>query len=267
MTGRGRDALTSEEFFDTALLRFPALDALGSFSHAITTRPWNMAPHRGPDAERAVERRRRVCDHLGFAFERLTAPEQIHGGLVIPVASSDVGAGRFGREGAVRFVDGLVCDRPGVPVLQLSADCPLIVAVDPEGRAFGVAHASWRGTVARIAEALVGQMVDAFDTHPDGLLVAICPCAGPDRYEVGDDLRRVACAALRGAERYFPRGSSGRCCFDLRAANVDQLLGAGVRKERIHVAEACTIGDERFYSHRREGERTGRFAVIAGFHE
>lgn len=247
------------------LLRFSLLAGVTGFRHAVTTRPWNMAPHRGPESDAAGDRRRRVCETLGLAFDRLTAPEQIHSGHVVALRPSDVGAGRLGRDGAVRFVDGLVCDIPGVPVLQLSADCPLILIVDPGKRAFGTAHASWRGTIAGIAGALVRRLNAVAGCDPADVLAAICPCAGPRRYEVGDDVIRVAEAMLPGAERFFPVGVSGRRCFDLRAANVEQLLAGGIRQDHLAVADLCTIEDERFFSHRREGPDTGRFALIAGF--
>src|SRR5207244_1899106 len=120
--------LKAEPFRDTSLLHFPDLDQIEGLAHAITTRPWNMAPHRGPDADRALERRRLICEHLGFSFERLTAPDQIHSGHVLRVIETDVGAGRLGRDSAVRFVDGLMTNLPGLPLLQLSADCLLILA-------------------------------------------------------------------------------------------------------------------------------------------
>jgi len=310
--------LASSPFHDTALLSFPAFNAIPGFAHAVTTKPWNMAAHRGPDADRAAGRRRAICEHLGFPFEKLTAPDQIHSAHVLRVLPTDVGAGRFGRDDAMRFVDGLVCSFPGVAILQMSADCPLILAVDPVRRAFGTAHASWRGTVARIAIELIRRMVADFNSNPTDLIAAICPCAGPQRYEIGDDVRRIADTLLCGTgfqpvsssplpagvdqgegrvlyplppreghreghpvaagapagritrdgsktRDYFPLNPNGRTCFDLRRANVDQLLATGIPPAHIFVASACTISDPRFYSHRREGPPTGRFALIAGF--
>lgn len=256
-----------EAFENTELLRIPSLAEIDGFAHAITTRPWNMAPHHGPDRGLAVERRRSVCRHLGLSFDRLTAPEQIHSGHVVVVTEADEGAGRWGRADAVRFVDGLVCDRPGVPIIQHSADCPMIVVVDVERRALATAHASWRGTVARIAETLVALLARTAESSPASFQAALCPCAGPGRYEVGDDVRRIASVMLDGAERFFPVGASGRLFFDLRAANVAQLVAAGVPIENISVADRCTMSDERFYSHRRDGPDTGRFALLAGFLE
>ncbi len=249
---------------DGCLLTFPSLSAISGFAHAVTTRPWNMAAHQGPQADRAVERRRRVCDHLGLPFSRLTAAEQIHSGHVLRVLPSDVGAGREGRDSAIRFIDGMVCHLPGVPLIMFSADCPLILAVDPVRRVFGMAHASWRGTVAGIAIELVRQLGQEFAVRPEDLLVGVGPCAGPEAYEVGEEVVRIFSARLAAAGRFLrPRGD--RYLLDLRAANAAQLFEAGVRPEHLTLADHCTITDPRFFSHRREGAATGRFAIVAGF--
>lgn len=255
-----------ESWEDTQLLRFASLADAPGLVHVVTTQPWNMAPHRGPQRELAVERRRRLCAHLGIDFERMTAADQIHSHHVVRVEARDVGAGRFGRDSAVRFVDGLVCDMPAVPLLQLSADCPLLLVFDPQRRALGTAHASWRGTVARIAEELVRAMQREFGCRPEGLRAAVCPCAGPQRYEVGEDVRRIARGLLHDADRFFP-SVEGRLYFDMRAANCDQLIRSGIPTEQIDVASECTLTDPRFYSHRREGEQTGRFGLLVALRD
>ncbi|MBX3395276.1 MAG: laccase domain-containing protein [Phycisphaerae bacterium] len=249
---------------DTTIFLFPALARLDGFSHAVTSRPWNMATHCGPDADRAVERRRKVCDFIGLPFNHLTAADQIHSPHVIRVNPSDCGAGRDGRHTALRFVDGLVCDLPDVPLMQFSADCPLILLVEPHRRIIGMCHASWRGTVAEICVELVRQLRREFGVNPEQLIGGICPCAGPLEYEVGDDVRRIALARLPDAEQYFPKVGE-RWRFDMRAANVDQLARSGVDSSNIALASICTMTDDRFYSFRCEGEKSGRFALVAGF--
>jgi YfiH family protein len=258
--------LAAEPFHDTTLLRFEPLGEIDAFAHVITTRPWNMAVHRGPQADLAAGRRRLLCERLGLPFERLTVPDQAHSPHVVRIHPADLGAGREDHRRAIRFVDGLVCDLPGAPVIQFSADCPLVVVVDPRRRLFGTAHASWRGTVAGITAELVRMLRSEFAADPAALRAAICPCAGPAEYEVGEDVRRVARARLPGAEGFF-HDASGRLCFDLRAANVDQLVRSGLHEDHILVAAHSTMTDPRFYSHRRDGENTGRFALIAGFRE
>ncbi len=134
--------MIEEHHGELSLLRFERLSAASGLAHAITTRPQNLAPHRGPDRERAIHWRRRVCDILGVPFQNLTSPAQVHSADVLPIEPQDIGRGRDGRDSAVPFVDGLLTDRRGVPLILLSADCPLICAYDPDRPAIGAVHAS-----------------------------------------------------------------------------------------------------------------------------
>ncbi len=253
------------ELEDTRLFQFAPLLDIPGFHHVVTSRPWNMATHIGPDADAALERRRRVCTWAGLPFDRLVAPDQIHSPHVLCVTTDDAGRGRDGRHTALRFVDGLICAEPNLPIMQFSADCPLVLLVEPERRIFGTAHASWRGTVAGITTELIRQLTSQFDVDPWKLIAAICPCAGPGEYEVGEEVRRIAIARLgESAAAFFPQ-LSGRLHFDMRGANVDQLLRGGVMSQKIHVAAESTIRDKRFFSYRREGADTGRFVVACGF--
>ena len=250
---------------DTRLHQFPALLDVSGFRHAVTSRPWNMATHCGPEPQCAVMRRRRVCEAIGLPFERLVAPDQVHSPHVVVVTESDAGRGRDGRHTALRFVDGVVCGTARLPVMQFSADCPLVVVVEAQRQLFGMAHASWRGTVAGITVELVRQMREAFGVDPSALTAAICPCAGPAQYEVGEEVRRVAVARLGADAEPFFQVAPGRIFFDMRGANVRQLVASGVSMNRISVAAASTMASDEFYSYRRDGAMAGRFALVAGF--
>jgi YfiH family protein len=247
---------------DGRLLEFAGLSAEARLVHAFTMKPWNLAPHRGQDRKRAVERRRAICEMLGVSFDRLTSPQQVHGAEILRVEKEDIGRGRLGRPEAVPFVDGLLTDRPGVPLILLSADCPLVLVFDSLHPAVGIVHASWLGTVAGITSRLVERMTTEFLSNPRTLRAAIAPSAGACCYEVGPEVRRIFRTRMADADQFFtPRGE--KYLLDLHAANVAQLVAAGVPSHRIEVAGACTICDSRFWSHRRDGPDAGRNALIA----
>jgi YfiH family protein len=254
--------LQTTPFDGGPLHRFAGLDAEPRLAHAFAGRPWNWAPHRGPDRERAIDHRRRLCAHLGVSFDRLTSPRQIHNAELLRVEDGDIGAGRFGRDGAVPFVDGLLTDRPDVPLILLSADCPLVLVFDPARPALGIAHASWLGTVGGISARLVERMIAEFRTDPTRCRGAVAPSAGPDRYEVGPEVLRLFRTRMPDADRFFrPHGE--RYLLDLWSVNAAQLTAAGLAAHRIEIAGVCTIADQRFWSHRRDGPTTGRNALIA----
>jgi hypothetical protein len=253
--------MLEEVYADVTLLRFDRLAREPGLVHAVTTRPQNYAPHRGSARRQAIAARRRLCEILSVPFDKLTSPEQVHGGEILDVGNSEIGCGRDGRTSAVRFVDGLICDRPGVPIMLLSADCPLVCAYDPDRPAVGAVHASWQGTMAHASENLVTQMRRVFGSDPSRLLTAISPSAGPCCYEVSDKVRRIAEGKLDQVEECFST-SAGRLMFNLWAANRRQLLDAGALEANIEVAGSCSVCDERFFSHRRQGADAGRFALM-----
>jgi YfiH family protein len=244
-------------------LQFEELSGEPGLAHAVTTRPQNWAPHRGTGCEQAIAWRREACRVLGFSYEALTSPSQVHGADVLRVEESDVGCGRDGRDSAVANVDGLLTDRPGVPLILMSADCPLICVYDRRRRAVGAVHASWKGTVSGAAAHLVRRMGAEFGSLASDLRAAICPSAGPCCYEVGSEVLRLARTRLDDADSCFVR-RDGRLWFDLWAANRGQLVNAGVPGQAIEVGGICTICDQRFWSHRRDGAGAGRFALIVG---
>ena len=246
--------------------RFASLAAQSAIAHAVTLKPLNLAPHRGPGADAAVQNRRRLCAALELDFDKLTAASQIHGPDLLAVTADDVGCGRDGRDSAVPYVDGLITDRPGIPLLSLSADCPTLLAFDPARRAIGVAHARWRGTLGGMGTNLIQQMNRCFDCRPADILVGIGPSAGPCCYEVRNDVRRVAATKLRDVDRLIPL-RDGRFYFDLWKTLEEQLVEAGVRPDHVEQSRICTICDARFYSHRRDGANTGRFGIICSLRE
>lgn len=251
---------------DPLLLGFKHWAGEPGLVHAITAKPFNLAPHRGPGAERALDNRKHLCTVLDLDFQRLTAASQIHGGDVLRIREDDVGRGRDARNTAIPFVDGLITDCVGVPLISLSADCATIMAFDPVRRALGIVHASWRGTLAGAASNLIRRMRQELGCRPHDVRSGIGPSAGPCCYEVGEDLRRVAATRSIDVDRLIPR-RNGRFYFDLPKTLEDQLVQAGVPRQNIEQSNVCTICDERFFSHRRDGPDTGRFGLICALRE
>ena len=187
--------------------------------------------------------------------------EQVHGDAILDVAADGLACPEHSR-GAGKG-DGLITDTPGLGLMCVSADCPLVLVADLDGRAVGIAHASWRGTVKQIALKLARRMVDRYKLDPSRLVACICPSAGPQRYEVGADVVEAALAGIGSEATAFFRNKDGKTYFDLWSANRDQLLAAGLREENVHVAGVCTITrSDLFPSHRVEGDNAGRFAAV-----
>lgn len=184
------------------------------------------------------ENRRRLCDAVDADPERLAMNRQVHASTV-----NRARAGERGKSG-----DGLWTEEPGVPMLKVTADCLPLALARRNGRpALALLHAGRLGLLDGIVEAGVAAL--------GGRLAAVVgPGIGPCCYEVGDDIAdayrgRFGSAALRGRN------------LDLWTVSERVLRGAGV--DAVERLDVCTACDPRqFFSHRRDGGRTGRQGVI-----
>lgn len=230
--------------------RFAALEAIG-VAHLVTTQ-------QGPDGQQVrhepAAAGREIARVLGL--EDVAFLEQVHGGEVLVCE----------RGGCAGHADGLVTTTKGLALMGKSGDCPIVLIGDRRGRAAGFAHASWRATVAGITPKVVRRMVE-LGCDPRDLVACICPSAGPECYEVGDEVRTAAIQGIGPhAAEFFQRGSRGKFHFDLWHANTDALAHAGFEAASVHVAGVCTLcRNGLFPSHRREGDACGRFAAVIGW--
>jgi YfiH family protein len=225
----------------------------------------NLGLHvRDADAD-VVTNRERFFAAFGQPLAASVWCLQIHADAVHVVGETDLGRGARSLEGVIADTDALVTDRPGVPLCVLLADCVPVALYDPEHHAIGLAHAGWKGTVARISSRTVEVMREAYGSDPAQLIAGIGPSISPDRYEVGENVIAPAREAYGDAPVLRDLGG-GKALFDLWAANALDLEQAGVPRARIEISGISTIDSlDEFYSHRFEGSpatHTGRFATV-----
>jgi hypothetical protein len=247
-----------------SFLQFPSLCGIPGLAHALIAKPLNLASHTGPEQHLAVLRRKDVCTALKLNFDKLTCPRQVHGTHVAKVDASNAGAGRDGCETAVPDCDGLMTDLPGVPLAAFSADCCLLVIVEPTVRAVGLTHAGWRGVTGGGARVLVERMREAYGARPERMLAAIAPAAQPCCYEISEDLAAELTFSPHCGPAVLAR-RGGKWYLDMHAALASQLHRGGLPADHVERSQECTLCDPQFFSYRREGPATGRNAIVVGW--
>ncbi len=243
-----------------------AFDLPGGGHALFTTRAHgNLSSVGGERAEHGLQARERLREQLGL--RRLLRGFQVHGTAVQRVgpraqvgqASATPGTTRQAKTADEADTmpdttarpdveaDGQATALPSLGALVFTADC-LPVALGTGRGAVAMVHAGWRGLAAGVLEEGVRAVRELGGT---GEIVALVgPGAGACCYEVGDEVH----AAFGGAHR---AGQN----IDLKAIARERLLAAGVAE--VQDVAACTICDERFFSHRREGARAGRQGGVA----
>ncbi len=225
-------------------------DLPGSGQALFSTRAHgNLFSVGGLDHEHGYDARERLREQLGL--RRLARSYQVHGSTVLRIRTdADVAALDSATAAPPVQADGHAASVAGVGVMVLAADC-LPVALGNEG-AVAMIHAGWRGLAAGVLEEGVRALRELDGTGDIAAIIG--PGAGPCCYEVGEEVH----SAFAGAHRI---GTPPTRRIDLAAIARDRLRGAGVTDVRD--VGACTICDERFFSHRRERALAGRQAGVA----
>lgn len=237
---------------------FPDWPAPKSVRAVVTTRQgpgvsaapfarFNLGLRSGDAAEAVASNRRALRQSLGLP----SAPRwlhQVHGTTVAELGPLP------GEEEPQ--ADAAISRVPGTVLAILSADCLPVLLCAEDGGEIAAAHAGWRGLAAGILPSTLASMA----TPATRVMAWLGPCIGAASYEVGTDVREAFLVADAGAEEAFRFSRAGHWQADLAALAQRQLQAAGVT--RIFGGGFDTAGDDRFYSYRRDGNRSGRFASL-----
>jgi YfiH family protein len=220
----------------------------------ISTGPyadWNLGANVGDLPENVRGNRLRLCAELGIDPGLVAAGTQVHGTQIRSVAPSDANGRFLIPDHPWPDGDGLMSAAPGQALAVFGADCLPVVMWRRDRPLVAAVHAGWRGLVAGVLEAAVGQL-----GAPERVGVAIGPGIGPCCYPVSDEVR------TRFAARFGGGVVLGHA-VDLGAAATVALAAAGVSERAVWRMEACTSCDAtRWFSFRRDGAPTGRQAGV-----
>lgn len=208
----------------------------------------NLGILTGDEPEHVIENRRLLCEKSGAEPERATMLWQQHGAGVVK-ATADRGVMTAGFDHPPG--DALWTDEPGLAMMLITADClPVAVArTNGAGTALAVLHVGWRGLLAGIATKALAELGEG------PLNAVIGPGIGPCCYEVGEEV------AAPFTDRYGPEVLVGRN-LDLYTSTEKALYAAGCTSvERVEMCTSCH--PDLFFSHRRDGARTGRQGIVA----
>lgn len=154
------------------------------------------------------------------------------------------------------LADASVTSIGGTVLAILTADCLPVVFASVDGNEVGAAHAGWRG----LASGMLENTVAAMDTDASRIIAWLGPAAGPQAYEIGQEVFDAFVSHDHRTASAFVATRPGHWKVDLYALARLRLANAGVMQ--VFGGGLCTISDpQRFYSHRRDA-RSGRMATL-----
>lgn len=245
------------------LYQFQSFRSHKKLVHAVTCKETQSAASFSMSLKNPFgkENREKVCEVLHLPAASLVAGRQVHGNSISLVQAQDKGRGGLSSDNIFPQTDGLITKEREMPILAISADCPLIALFDPIQNAIAVVHAGWRGTVLQIAIEAVQRMKKEFSSQPQNLLAGIAPSIGPCCYEVGEEVIEKVKPFPWGQGTLLPHEEHTH--FDLWQANIRQLLMAGLTEDHIECSQICTrCQHDRFFSYRMDGPNTGHIALF-----
>lgn len=220
--------------------------------------PWkslNMATSVGDSRENVIENRQRLAQSLGIPPDRFYDVWQVHG--------NEVTLTEIPRPSGLHHIqsDAIATNKMDIYLLMLLADCVPILVYDSAHQAVGIAHAGWKGTLNKVAGALISKMSENYRSSPKDLIAVIGPRICRMHYPVGDEIAQQAEAKFGSSE--VLEFKDGKYHFDLGLANEINLHESGVTDiERMNVCTFCQ--NEDWFSHRKEKGKTGRYAAVIG---
>jgi len=202
----------------------------------------NLGLETTDDPRNIQENHRIVYRYLSIDENQVALMKQVHGKKISMVKSGK----KFPS------TDGLITSKSNLMLGVLVADCIPLLLFDPSHNIIGAVHCGWRSVSDCIAEKALGVFTEEFGTHPEDVVAAMGPSAGPCCYEVGEDV-----AGLLQVSSVIKR--DGILYADLRAELSDHLLKAGLSVRNIEIFSDCTVCNEKLYfSHRRDNSNAGR---------
>lgn len=241
---------TIDELADTTIVNAGISLRTGGFSQAPYS-SLNLALHVGDDPT-AVSKNQSLFSN-NAKIRKIKYCKQIHSDIVYNADIVSNSTWNTDNQNVIaKEGDALITNRKGVTLGVFTADCIPIFILDRGTPASGIAHAGWRGSLARIASKTITEMHTSFGTQFRDCLINLGPAIQKCCYNVSTELLNQFVNRFGSDVKH-----EDRLC--LQTANIKQLIDIGVPPDSISTSPMCTsCNTDIFYSYRAEGGQTGR---------
>lgn len=209
---------------------------------------FNLADHVGDNSTHVLANRQQLLQELKLINEPKWL-RQIHSNKVVCADSSL----------SHTEADASYTDQKNTVCVVLTADCLPILICDDQGTKVAAIHAGWKGLSINIIENTINEL----KINPKNLLVWLCPAIGSKAFDVGLDVYEKFTPHDSHAKEAFQNLQSDKWLANIYMLAKQRLMACGIKDANIYGGEYCTHSDsEKFFSYRRDGEKTGRMASL-----
>lgn len=208
----------------------------------------NLGLHVGDAPKLVMANRELLCKQLALTVEPIWL-EQVHGTHVLNLDTLNLG---YAVDPPI--ADASYSRTAGRVCAVMTADCLPVLLCNHAGTEVAAAHAGWRGLCDGVIEATAAQF-----SSPMGELIAyLGPAIGPQKFEVGAEVKQAFCGLHpQAAGCFIPSGD--KFLADIIGLAKLRLSLLGVN--HIYSANICTVSSPDYFSYRRD-KVTGRMASL-----
>lgn len=207
---------------------------------------FNLGKHSGDNENVVAANRKQLMQELNLDQPPVWL-NQVHGNQVV---SADAVINTTSADALYTQQKNLVC-------AILTADCMPLFLCDREGTVVALAHAGWRGLAAGVIE----NTVAAMKIPAENILAWMGPAMGPQKFEVGPEVREIFLSVDKAAEIAFAPLPNQKWLANIYLLAQQRLQKSGVTA--IYGGDHCTYTEkEKFFSYRRDGKQSGRMAAL-----
>jgi len=221
----------------------------------------NMGLHCGDKEFHVIENRKKLCLNEQINFRNYTCAQQTHSANIQLVSTAMAGMGRENYSKSIKNTDALIIDKTNIMINIFLADCVPLVIYDYEKNIGALIHAGWRGTAQLITQKTINSMVDQCNCKRETMIAGIGPSIGKCCFQITDDTAEKIRNSFPYSEKVILKNEKSNFA-DLKLANFEQLLKAGIKKTAIEKSAICTAcNNKEFFSYRADSGQTGRFST------
>ncbi|MGE6314162.1 peptidoglycan editing factor PgeF [Shewanella baltica] len=208
----------------------------------------NLGLHVGDAEQQVMANRKLLCKQLALTAKPVWL-EQVHGTHVLNLDTLSLAQAED-----TPIADASYSRTASQVCAVMTADCLPVLLCNQAGTEVAAAHAGWRGLCDGVIEATSAQ----FSSPMDELIAYLGPAIGPQKFEVGVEVKHAFCGLHpQAAACFIPSGD--KYLADIIGLAKLRLSLLGIK--HIYSADICTVSDTDYFSYRRD-KVTGRMASL-----
>ena len=211
----------------------------------------NLSFDTGDNPEVVTNNRLNLCRQFNVDPSALFIPDQTHSNNIAIVTKVDT---------PLLKTDALITNTKGFCIAILTADCVPIIVYNAKQKVISTIHVGWKGIINNIIPLTIEKMIQQFGGKTEHYFVGIGPSISKKNYEVSEDVSKKFDDAFPRSLGIVDRKQGSKPHIDLVMAARIQLISCGIPQLNIESCGECTFTNTAYFSARRQGFKSGRFA-------